>query len=699
MKHIFTVAILGMVFALLVSLNYCDCNMKEKVFMYKNAGDIKKVISLFDISAQEIATNTKKWIADAQKSVEHIIAIPDENRMYENTMQALDHLVSLSDMIIGMNLFEGLELLSPIDDIRHAAHEASLQIQAFYVEAIGNNKALYKAIKSYADLHAKNENLTDEQQYFVKETIEDFERAGLGLPDEQLAQIKELNKKIQKLSAEFEKNIASDNRTVAVTQNELTGLTDEFITNLSKDEDGNYILGIDYPTYFYVMQNCTNSETRKKLWQAFNNRAYPVNDSILKELLALRDQKAKLLGYNSFAQLNLADQMVKTDVRADKFLHNLIAKIDEKVNQEFTLITTDLPEGISLTNKGKLRLWDSAFTINYYKKNTLQINEEEIKEYFPMEHTIDQLLAIYQQFLNVHFEQVPVSGLWHEEVKALQVYDKEKTELLGTLFLDLHPRDNKYSHACHTTIIPTVTLSDETIVPDVSIVIANFPKSTQKKPSLLRRDDVSTFFHEFGHAMHAILGRTRVASFSGTSTKTDFVELPSQMLEEWLWDTEILKMVSKHYKTGESLPDELIEKIQKNKTLLTGNWMQQQSFLSLLCLAYYADGEDKDMFGIMKKLFEQYRPHMQFDDNNHFYASYGHLPSYAARYYGYLWSKVFALDVFAQIKPHGLLNGEIGAKYVDAILSRGGSKDPNELLVEFLGREPNSKAFFEDMGL
>jgi thimet oligopeptidase len=278
--------------------------------------------------------------------------------------------------------------------------------------------------------------------------------------------------------------------------------------------------------------------------------------------------------------------------------------------------------------------------------------------------------------------------------------------------LDLFPRPNKYSHAAHTTIIPATIAPDGTRIPDVSIVIANFSKPTATQPSLLKRSEVQTFFHEFGHALHAVLGATEIASLSGTHTKTDFVELPSQMLEEWLDDKDILKKVSKHYITGQPLPDDIIDTILSLKNLTSGYFVTRQAYLSSIALSYFGSypnstsfslgtplKETKDPHAIMRHLYTTILPHMAFNDNNHFYTSFGHLTGYGAKYYGYLWSKVFALDIFAEIKKNGLLDPVIGQRYIQEVIGKGGAQDPNELLYNFLGRKPNTDAFLTEMGL
>jgi len=265
----------------------------------------------------------------------------------------------------------------------------------------------------------------------------------------------------------------------------------------------------------------------------------------------------------------------------------------------------------------------------------------------------------------------------------------------------LYPRENKFSHACHDGIVSTYQnkSANNGFVPSVSVLIANFPKSTKDRPSLLKHSDVETFFHEFGHAMHALLGKTELASFSGTATKTDFVEMPSQMFEEWMWDKDMLEMVSSHYKTGVSLPDVLIDKMIALKRFDTGSFVQRQGWLGLIAFNCFKSGAKKDVKKIVQSLHEKYCEHIRFEPKTNMYASFGHLCCYGAKYYGYMWSKVFALDLFETIKQEGLLNYEIGEKLINKVLGKGGSVDPNKLLVDFLGREPNQDAFLRDLGL
>lgn len=696
-KNNLSLLFLSMMVVFLVTLSYCSKTKELDKKMINKAFNTTDIVSLFAITVDDITTKTPLYIEEAKNIIDTIIAIPDDQRTFENTAKALDDVISLSNLAITQNVYGALELLSPNANIRNAAHDAYLQIQAFWVDYVSSNKALYKAFRAYEARTIENENLSAQQRYFINNTLDDFKREGLALADETLAQVTTLRKELAVLCADFDRNIAEDNSTINVPRQNLVGLDEDFIATLKQTDNGLYILGVDYPTYFKVMENCSIASTRKNLYTAFNNRAYPTNDALLKTIMTKRDALAQLLGYIDFAHCDIDDQMAHTPERAQTFINDLAQKASQKAQAEIALLTQQLPASIELTD-GTLQPWDLAYLENSYKKTHFNLDEQKIAEYFPMENSINELLDIYRQFLSIEFEETSAHGLWHEDVTAIRVFNKEKNALLGTLILDLFPRPNKYSHAAHTTIIPATYKLDGTRIPDVSIVMANFTKHTATKPSLLKRDEVKTFFHEFGHALHAILGATEIASLSGTHTKRDFVELPSQMLEEWLYDKNILKKVSKHYISGQPLPDEIIDTIIQLKNLMSGYFVVRQAYLSSIALSYFAKAQDKQPYTIMKHLYTTMLPYMAFSQDNHFYASFGHLTGYSAKYYGYLWSKVFALDLFATIKQYGLLNPEIGQKYITEVIGKGGAQDPNELLYNFLGREPNAQAFFEDMG-
>lgn len=676
---------------------------ERKRMVYKSYS-LEQINDLFSVSEAEISESLHKYKQDAERLINQIMFTVSSKQNYVNTVEALDQLLSVSDLAIVKNVYAVLEMVSPKKNIRNAAHAAILEINDFLIDKIFCNKALYLSVKQYADMYAKYEKLTAEQQYFLQDVIKSFERQGLNLSQEKFEEVKQLQKEISVLALQFERNISDAHETLDVPESALNGLQQEFINGLRRRNDGRYMLGVDSPTIMQVLTNCAVEETRKQLFRLYNKRGYPVNEGILKAVLEKRNRLANLLGYPDFASYDLADQMVKTPQRALDFLKDLKNRSDKKVVLELEQLKANIPDGVQLAENGKFNTWDVAYVQAAYKKKHFNIDERVAAEYFPLEQTIDGLLSIYQSFFAISLETVAIEDFWHDEVRCIQVFNNEKEtsdkKLIGTILLDLHPREGKYSHACSSHIIPAFITDQDELHPGLVAVITNFPRATTDAPALLQRTDVQTFFHEFGHALHTLLGATKIAALSGTNTKVDFVELPSQMLEEWLSDKEILRMISCHYKTGEPLPDWMIDNIIALKKVGSGLFVQRQIWLSRIALDFHSSLEKNSLQDIVRRIHEETITASNFDPENHMYTAFGHLcAEYNAKYYGYLWSRVFALDLFDTIKKHGLLNPEIGCLYKREVLEKGGAQDPNELLINFLHRSPNSKAFFAEMGL
>ncbi len=693
---------LCMLSALLCSFGGCGGaqDKKEEVnpeLLHQYTQDIKSVCALFPKTAPEIKDWAQKIISEAQQSIDAIVAIPVDERSFDNTARALDTVSS--NFSIQAAAIATIMYVSPDEAVREAAKEAEVKISQAGVDIFGQNIQLYQAFKAYYETKAPSESLTVVQRYFIDETMSDFKRSGLDLPEETRAQVTQLKKELSQLCTTFGNNVNADTSFIEATEEQLAGVDAGLLAGLKCTDDGNYKVGVDYPTFFAVMEHCTIEDTRKRLYKKMLNKAYPANMEVLNQIIEKRDQLAQLLGYQSYAHLNIDDEMAQTPEIADAFICELIAKAQKKYDLEFERLTADLPPSITLSPDGKMYPWNGRFANAWYKKKHFNLDEQAVSEYFPMQQTIDRLLTIYQNFFDITMHQEPINCLWVQDLTLITVRTKKDNHLLGYLILDLHPRAHKYGHACHIGIAPALLTKEGSRIPSFSVVLANFPKPAADKPALLKRADAETFFHEFGHAMHAILGACELASHSGTHVKRDFVEMPSQMLEEWLCDKDILKYVTGHYKTGEPLPDTLIDTIIALKNFNSGSSVLGQSNLALFSLRCYGPGGCKDTNELQRELHALTSKHSVYDPDIHHQASFGHLTGYGARYYGYLWSKVYALDLFDHIKQFGLMNPEIGTVYAQKVIGKGGSKHPMELIKDFLGREPNQEAFLKDLGL
>lgn len=660
-------------------------------------GSIEELTDIFPLDAASLEQAAENYIRQAQELITDIQKIPDTERTFTNTVQAYDYIIGMSDVSVFFNVLYAVTYVYPQREMRDTARQLLTRIETFLISV---GQKLCNAITAYAENKTDHEHLTQTQEYFLQKTLDEFKRAGYYLPPAEFERVTVLHDEISKLSNTYVGNINEDKSCIIVSAHELAGVQADFITTLPQDEHGNYRVGVDYPTIAQVMPHATNGTTRKRLWSAYNNRAYPHNDELLRTLITKRHALAQLLGFSSYAELDLAGQMAETPERAQAFIDNVIARTKQKVEQECDLLLAHLPEEIVLSPEGKLYPWDREYVSTLVKQKEFNIDEREIAEYFPAEQTLQGILNIYANFFSLRFETAPFKNIWAEKVTLLTVYKQEDDTPIGHVILDLFPRTDKYNHAVHLNLIPASYTSDGKQTRATSLVVANLTPAPGDKPALFTRFDVTTFFHEFGHALHALLGRTKLASVAGTRVKRDFVEMPSQMLEEWMCDGPTLKALSTHYITGEPLSDTIIECIQKLKNFASGKYTQLLSLNATLALTLYGkDQPINDLEQTWKSLSTRIATYEAFSDESHWYAAFWHITGYGAKYYGYLWSQIFALDLFKEIKKNGLLNPTTGTRYIEKVISRGGSADPMQMLRDFLGRDPNDEAFFENMGL
>ncbi|MFC1842859.1 M3 family metallopeptidase [Candidatus Dependentiae bacterium] len=657
---------------------------------------LQDVVSLFPKSAENIKKQKNKIFKNSKDNLSKIISLDSSDKNFENTALAIDRV--MHDLTCLGGILNTVANVHPDKSMRDQALSSSVEIEKFVVDFVYGNRSLYKAFKLYVDNTSKSENLDQVETYFLKNLQDKFERNGLGLSDQDLEKAKELNKKIAVLSSEFQKNINQDNRFILVKDQDLLGLEKDFIQGLKRNKNGQIIVGIDYPTYFNVMKNCANSDTRKKLYTEFLNRGYPKNDSILKDIIKKRDKLAKLLGYKSYADFDCANQMLGSQEKAEKFALNLFEYASKKAKKELDLFLQKLGDKVQLTKDRKLCPWDSFYLSTLYKKKYFDLDDNKIAEYLPMEKVLDTLMVISRKFFDLNLKELSSKGLWHKDVKVFEVNRKSDDFVLGYLILDLYPRKDKFPHACEIPSFHALIDKQGKRGSAVVSIVANLPKATKTKPSLLKLNNVRTLFHEFGHALHEILGAAKISSFSGAQTKTDFVEVPSQLMEMFIAEPEVLKMMSCHYKTSNTFGDDLITKILELNNLSYGHYVQSQLYYAMISLDMFKEGEDKSPKEIVQALHKKMLKQVEYADFTNLHTTFIHLTAYGAKYYSYMFSRVLVLDIFDYIKTNGLLDPKVGQKYVNDILSKGASVDPNVLISTFLGRETNNKAFIKYYG-
>lgn len=686
--------------------------MSSKIFA--SVGTCSECARLFPASVSACTELVQAAKERSLKALDTIYSNGGSKRTFTNTAEAID--IAATELDVSASLLSVVSHVSPSKELRDAANKQVVELESFAIDNFESNRRLYQALKevsgseSYqAEYTGPNATKDGEYNYWLQEQIEDYKRKGMELEEAEFARVVQLQKDLSQLTTTFAQNISEDATEVHFTEAEISGVPDSVVSALSKADDGRYVLKMDYPTYFGVMKNCEVAETRKTMSRAFNNRAYPVNEPVLREIIEKRHLLATLLGYPSYAHLYISDKMAKTPDTAQNFVDDLIPKLQNKWEQEAELVKSNLHPSCVLTEAGDIESHDITFLINQIKKDILNVSETAIQEYFPMDATVKALFDIYESFFDITFTQRDNgSELWHPDTSTLEVKENTSGRVLGHIILDLFPREGKYSHACCHSVVPPVRLegSETEFSPSLSVVIANFPKASGDRPALFLHDDVQTFFHEFGHAIHGIMGRSRMATFAGTRVKRDFVELPSQMLEEWLWEPSILQRITRHYKTGEPLPMDLIQAKVNSKNAFSGrDSLRQLQFatysLKIFGLPFSAQkAEALDTTKLFYDIEPRVMPGMNYAHDTHFECAFGHLTGYGAGYYGYMWSKVFALDVFEYIRSrNGLLDPTMGRRYVNCIIGVGGGRDPNDTLRTFLEREPNSEAFLKNIGI
>lgn len=664
------------------------------VFLFTHVIVFAKIVTIqspedmdrfFPKTAQQIEDEYHESLNLFKKNMESVLNPPKGSNL--SLVDQWDVAIGSVDHSIG--LFSTLTMISTNPQLGAVASSFQKKLSDTKREYILSHPKLYKSLRRY--MKAQGSKLSKTDRYYLEEILTFLEESGLSLPEQKRERLIELGSQIHSLSDEFSKNIRQDQRSITVSKEDLLGLDEHFISSLERQEN-QYRLYAIYPTVFPVLSNCKVSKTRQRIYDLFHTRAYPNNVEVLEKLIALRDEYARTLNYPSYAHYQLQDKLIQSPERAQKLLDDLLVFSQPKEKSEFVSIIENLPTDVALHPSGKMYSHDVSYAWNQYKKKHINLDFEYISQYFPLDKSLDGLIQILQTFFGLQITKKPIQLAWSSDLILLEV-QKGQT-VLGRIILDLFPRPMKYSHACMCSLIPAWKQ-----YPAMSMVLANFPKPTKDRPSLLTLDNVETLFHELGHALHDILGRSDRILTSGTNVKWDFVELPSQIMEEWLFEPEVLKLISSHYETKAPLSDALIEKIVQFKNCNTGYWLQRQIFFANLSLAYFLEGNEKDTQSILKEIHEKIRPNYVYNKNHHTQASFGHLTGYAATYYGYLFTKVLALDFFDTIKKEGILNAKAGEKYLEKVLSQGGRKDPNEIILDYLGREVSLKPFLSRLGL
>ncbi|WP_136465084.1 M3 family metallopeptidase [Flagellimonas onchidii] len=642
-------------------------------------------------------------IESARKEID-AIANNSDQPTFENTLKALDFSGRQLDRI--SSVFFNLNSAETNEKIQQIAQEVSPLLSAFSND-ITLNEALFQRIKSvYGERESLN--LSPEEYTLLEKRYKSFSRNGANLGEEEKKRLREIDAELAQLKLKFGENVLAETnkyKLLLANESDLDGLPDgakEAAAQLakSKDKEG-WLITLDYPSYIPFMKYAKNRKLRKELSLAFGSKGFHGdeldNQENVLRIVALRHERANLLGYETHAHFVLEERMAETPEKVLNFLNELLEKAKPAAQKEFAeleVFAKDL-DGID-----RLEKWDSAYYAEKLKQKLFNLDDEKLKPYFKLENVIDGVFKVAEKLFGLTFKEVFDIEKYHDEVKTFEVYD-ESNNFISLFYADFHPRPGKRGGAWMTSYKPQYRLDGQNNRPHISNV-CNFTKPTATKPSLLTFNEVTTLFHEFGHGLHGMLANTTYPGLSGTSVYWDFVELPSQVMENWCYEKEALELFAFHYKTGELIPMELVEKIKESATFQEGMATLRQLSFGFLDMAWH--GSDPSPIQEVKT-FEN----KAFEGTNLFpetpetcmSTAFSHIfqGGYSSGYYSYKWAEVLDADAFAYFKEHGIFNKEIADKFKEHVLSKGGTENPMTLYKRFRGAEPKIEPLLERAGL
>ena len=645
-----------------------------------------------------VEASMKAAILKANTALNQIGAQDLANVTFKSTVVALDDLTYQAG--IAANKATIIKEASTNPAMRTAAENA---VKAFQEWAVGIDyrEDVYKAIKAFADTHPK---LLGEDEKLLNETLRDYRRAGLDLPPDRRKEAEQLRKELSKLGTDFDTNIVNGSAPVIFTKADLDGLPDSFFVSPGiKTGDDAYTVMANVTWQFNTVEENAKSEaTRKRLYVIHDTLAKDTNVPVLNQMLALRNKIALRLGYKSWDDFQTEIKMAKTGANAEKYINDLIAGIQPKFENEVAELQK-MKAADTKDPAAKIEAWDWRYYSNQRNKQKYAVDKEALRAFFPFQKVLDGMFNIYQSIFGLKFEKITAPYKWIDDLELYLVTDSATGEPLGMFYLDMFPREGKFNHFAQFDILSGKLLPDGKYQRPTVALLCNFPPATADKPSLMTHSDVETLFHEFGHALHSIVTRAKYGRFAGTHVPGDFVEAPSQMLQNWVWDKKVLDTFAADYRDpSKKIPTEIIKKMNDAKLANAGVFYRRQFAFASLDLALHEQHPEDNAYNcvsISNPILE--RVFLPIDPSTTFVSYFGHLNGYDAGYYGYAWADAIAADmatVFEKAKD-GYLDKQAGLKLRREIYEPGDSRDVNISIEKFLGRKQSIQPFLKKIGI
>jgi len=644
----------------------------------------------------------KKTIELARTEINNITN-NSEAPTFENTIVALDFSGEQLDRL--SSIFFNLNSAETCDEMQKIAQEVSPLLTEFSND-IALNEDLFKRVKAVYD-QKDNLTLTTEQATLLDKKFKGFSRNGALLNEEDKLKLREIDTELAKIKLTYGENVLAEtnNYQLHITNEaDLKGLpydTKEMAASLAKSKNSEgWVFTLDFPSYLPFVTYVENRELRKEIAIAAGKKSFQDNEfdnkENVKRIVELRHKRANLLGYKSHSHFVLEERMAQNPEKVQSFLNDLLEKAKPAAHKEFTELTAFAKE---LDGIDQLKKWDGAYYSEKLKQKLFNLDDELLKPYFKLENVLNGAFTIAEKLFGITFKEVFDIDKYHEDVQTFEVLDFEG-QLVAIFYSDFFPRKGKRNGAWMTSYKPQYIKDGINERPHVSIV-CNFTPPTESKPSLLTFNEVTTLFHEFGHALHGMLANTTYPSLSGTSVYWDFVELPSQVMENWCYEPEALALFAKHYETGEIIPQQYVEKIKESASFLEGMATLRQLSFGILDMTYHGKSQTIDDVKAFEKQAMEGTSLYPDVAENCMSTSFSHIfqGGYSSGYYSYKWAEVLDADAFAYFQEKGIFNTEVATKFKDNVLSKGGTELPMELYKKFRGQEPKVEALLKRAGL
>jgi len=659
------------------------------------------------IQASDVEPAISQLIADARGHLEAVAAEPGQ-RTYENTLVALEEMTERLDRALAV--VRHLEAVATYPEWRAAYNVVQPQASAFYT-GIPLHAGLWKAVKTFAAT-GESAALTGESARFLHKTVDNFRRHGADLDPAGKQRLEQLDIELVKLTTKFAENVLDSTNEfdlILTDEADLAGLPptarDAARASAARKNLEGWRFTLQAPDYFAVMTYLDKVAVRRQVYEAFSVRATSGerdNRPLVTRILELRKEKAALLGYRNFADLVLEDRMAHNGGRAMAFLEDLKSKTEHRFQEENRALL-EFRRQMEGPGAPELEPWDVAYYAEKQRAALYDFDEEELRAYFPMERVVAGLFELVHRLYGIRVvAQTDVKG-WDPQALYYDVLDENGT-CIGGFYADWYPRENKRGGAWMDALI-TGGPSPKGFQPHLGLICGNLTPPIGGRPALLTHREVETIFHEFGHLLHHLLSRVEVRSLAGTNVAWDFVELPSQIMENWCWERESLDLFARHWQTGELIPDTLFQRMRRARTFRAANAQMRQlgfGFIDLLMHTSYSPERDGGPVEFSRRLLQEFSPaplppqHAMIAAFTHLFAS---PVGYGAGYYSYKWAEVLDADAFTRFRAKGIFSREVGGEFRSKILSKGDSEDPAELYRSFMGREPDPSALLERSGL